>query len=395
MTTQTQTTQSVTPIKLEPPELISPVAPEQTAGAVPLSPEVEGRVKEQLEDFVGRLLAGNPKSEEFHQQIDKAFSVGRKEISDATALSNKFTQQNLVGIENDPAAKSLLELRNLFDELNPARQGELFSARKFLGIPLPFGNKLSNYLRKYQSAGDQIDKLTEQLIEAKDEIQSDIASLNVSMQQLWGAMEKLEAAAYFIRSLDSRLVSEIAQIAVSDPERAKSLEQEVLYYTRQNLQDIQATQALSINGYAVMRELKKTGREVMNACDRMATLGRAALTVAVTLARATDKQMKAMEMAQASKQTIENLIAQTGVALNSHVEMVTRFSQDPAVGIQTLQNMFDQTFKAMDAMDSYRSQALGTMAENNKMLRSQIENAQARLGLKAEQQQAPEKGIAL
>lgn len=381
------------PLRLEPPERIVPVVAEQTAGAVPLPPETEARVKEQLEDFVGKLLAGNPKSTEFHQQIDKAFAVGRKEIGDATTLANKFTQQNLIGIENDPAAQALLGLRNLFDELNPARQGDLFTPTRFLGIPLPFGNRLANYLRKYQSAGSQIDKLTGQLLEAKEEIHSDIAALNVSMQQLWGAMEKLEAAALFIRLLDGRIGDEIGRVAATDAERAKVLQQEVLYYVRQNLQDLQATQALSINAYATLRELKKTGREVMNACDRMATLGRAALTVAVTLARATDKQAKAMEMAQASKSSIESLIEQTGVALNNHVEMTTQFSQDPAIGIQTLQTMFDQTFKAMDTMDNYRSQALTTMGENNRLLRQQIETAKARLGV--QQPPADEKGIAL
>lgn len=391
MTTNTTTTQA--PFRLEPPEVIHPVVPEQTQGMVPMTPEMESRVNQQLEEFVSKLLSGNPNSEDFRVEVDRAFSVGRKEIADATSLSNKFTEQNLVGIQGDPAAQALLELRSVFDELNPAAQGDLFTPTRILGIPVPFADKLNRYLRQYESAGKQIDKLTGQLLSAKDEIQSDIASINVSQQQLWSAMEKLEGAAHFIRSLDERITQEIAQIRVSDGERARVLEQEVLYYVRQNLQDIQASQALSINAYAVLRELKKTGREVMNACDRMATLGRAALTVAVTLARATSKQKQAMEMAQASKRTIEDLIVQTGAALNQHVEMTTQFSKDPAIGVQTLQTMFDQTFKAMDTMDKFRTEALSTMSENNRMLREQLLHAQSRMGLN--QAEKTETGIAL
>ncbi len=368
-------------LQLEPPEVIQPVKPEQIPGAVKLPDEMQARIKEQLDGFMQALLSGDPKTPEFQSQLDKAFSVGRKEIETATTLSNSFTERNLIGLEDDPASKALLELRGLFDDLNPARQGDLFAPTRFLGIPIPFAKKLNAYLRRYQGAGEQITKLTEQLLEAKDAIRGDIAELDVARQQMWAALEKLEGVAFFIRSLDERMSAEIDRIKPNDADRAKVLEQEVLFYIRQNLADVQTSQALSINAYAVLGELKKTGREVVNACDRMATIGRAALTVAVTLARATDRQQKTMEMVQATQKTIEDLIVHTGVALNEHVNMTTRFAQDPALGVKTLQTMFDQTFKAMDTMDNYRTQALATMAENNRLIKAQIDTARKRLDM--------------
>ncbi|MBI3229001.1 MAG: toxic anion resistance protein [Burkholderiales bacterium] len=270
-------------------------------------------------------------------------------------------------------------MRTLFDELNPAKQGDLFTPTKILGIPVPFGNKLASYLRRYESADSQLAKLQTTLLQAKDEIAKDVAEMGVARQQLWASLEKLEGASYFIRSLDERLSGIIAGMKTSEPDRARALEQEVLYYVRQNLGDVQAAQALAINAYNVLSELRKTGRETINGCDRVSTLGMAALSVAVTLARATGNQIKTQQMLNAAKSDINNLISATGDALNAHVDATAKFASEPLLGVQQLQNMFDKTFSAMDKMEKYRSEALTTMQTNNQMMREQLVKAQERI----------------
>lgn len=118
----------------------------------------------------------------------------------------------------------------------------------------------------------------------------------------------------------------------------------------------------------------------MNGCDRTATLGMAALSVAVTLARATGVQMKTMEMLIGSKKSIEDLISWTGSALNEHVQKTVEFSSNPLLGVETLNNMFQQTFAAMDTMDKFRSQAVVSMKANNDMLRAQLTEQMKRIG---------------
>ena len=364
---------------LTPPEPLEAVPATKAAGAVKLPEALQTEVEKRVDDFIGSLLQGDPNSDDFKHNIDRAFSVGRTEIAASTTLSNRFTKQNFIGAEDTPAYKAISNMRSLFDELNPARQGDLFSPTKFLGIPIPFGNKLVKYLRRYQSAETQLGKIHSELMDAKDEVARDVADMGQARQQMWGAMEKLEAAAHFIRQLDEKLSTQIEALKNTDPERARTLEQEVLYYVRQNLGDLLAAQALAINAYNVMGELRKTGRETINGCDRVMTLGMAALSVAVTLARATGNQLATQKMLAGSKQEIENLIASTGQALNTHVEMTTKFSSNPVLGVQTLQAMFNKTYEAMDKMEKYRSEALGTMQHNNEMLRNEITKAQDRI----------------
>jgi uncharacterized protein YaaN involved in tellurite resistance len=178
-------------------------------------------------------------------------------------------------------------------------------------------------------------------------------------------------------------------LKATDPGRAKALEQEVLFYARQNLQDMLTQQAVCINGYLALDVLKKTGREMMNGCSRVATTGMSALAVAQTVARATGNQIKVMEMLSGVNSTIEGLIAESGRQLNTHVDKTTQFAQNPMIGIEKLKEMFDQTFKAMDAMDTFRTKAVEVMGQNNAMIKEQLAKAEQYVD-RTRQQQARE-----
>lgn len=367
------------PLVLQAPDVVQPVPVAKVTGAVKLPDAMKTKVEGQLDSFITSLMEGDPNSDEFKNKLDQAFSLGRKEIADSTTLSNRFTKMNFRDAADTPAYQAISNMRILFDDLNPAKQGDLFKPNTILGIPIPFGNKLAAYLRRYESADSQLSSLQTNILEAKDEIAKDVAEMGVARQQLWASLEKLEGASYFIRSLDERLSKTISDMKSTEPDRARALEQEVLYYVRQNLGDVQAAQALAINAYNVLSELRKTGRETINGCDRVSTLGMAALSVAVTLARATGNQIKVQQMLSGAKSDINNLISATGDALNAHVDATAKFASEPLLGVQELQNMFDKTFSAMDKMEKYRSEALVTMQTNNQMMRDQLVKAQDRI----------------
>ena len=189
-------------------------------------------------------------------------------------------------------------------------------------------------------------------------------------------MQKLAAAIQFAEKLDARLHAKVESLKASDPLRAKALEQEVLFYARQNLQDMLTQQAVCTNGYLALDVLKKTGREMMNGCTRVATTGMSALAVAQTVARATGNQMQVMTMLSGVNETIEGLIAETGRQLNTHVDKTTQFAQNPMVGMEKLKEMFDQTYKAMDAMDTFRSKAIDVMGQNNALIAAEIKRSE-------------------
>jgi len=366
------------PLKLTPPEVIEPVSPVQTVGAVPLPDASKAKVEAQLVAFIAALKTENVQSDAFRAKLDSAFQVGRAEIAEVTKLTNAFTEGNFVNEVNSPAYKAISEMRQLFDELNPANQGDLFAPNKVWGI-IPFGTKLQSYLRRYEGARNQIEALYEVIVHAQDDVRRSVSELGDVRKKLWGGLEKLEAVVYFIGELDNRLSAEIDAMKLADPVRARALETEVLYYVRQNLGDVQGTQALTINAYNIADELRKCGREVIIGCQRMETMGMSALSIAVTLARATGVQIRTLDVLEKSKQAVEALIAATGDAMLNHTKRVAAFSANPLLGVQKLQEMFDKTAQAVQVMDTYRSDSLVTMKANNEMLRGMVTTHIARI----------------
>ena len=361
--------------QLEPPEVIAPVAPEAAREAVPLKPELQKQVDDQVLRFIDALATEDVHSDAFKSRLDSAFALGKEEISTASSLmQGRFMQRNFVGVEDTSAFKAISEIRGQLDELNPGREGDLLQPRKLLGM-IPFGNKLEAYFRKYESAADQLKTSMGQLYAARDDMQKDVIDIEATRSKLWEAMTKLAAASRFATTLDTRLAEKVTALEATDPQRAQALRQEVLFYARQNLQDIQTQQAVCVNGYLALDVLKKTGREMINGCTRVATTGMSALAVAQTVARATGNQIKVMEMLSGVNATIGNLISETGRALNQHVEQTTQFAQNPMLGIDKIKEMFDQTFKAMDAMDTFRAKAIDVMGQNNTIIREQLARA--------------------
>jgi uncharacterized protein YaaN involved in tellurite resistance len=363
---------AVPAFQLTPPEVLTPLAPEVANTAVPLAPTLKTAVDAQVDRFVAALLTEDLHTDAFRAKLDSAFALGKEEISIAASLmQGSFMQRNFVGVEDTSAFKAIQEMRGHLDTLNPGKQGDLFQPQKLLGF-IPFGNKLQAYFRKFESAGGQLQGSMQQLYAARDDMQRDVVEVEAVRTKLWEAMQKLGGAIHFAENLDSKLAAKVASLQATDPERAKALQQEVQFYARQNLTDMLTQQAVCTNGYLALDVLKKTGREMMNGCTRVATTGMSALAVAQTVARATGNQIAVMDMLTGVNTSIENLIAETGRQLNTHVERTAQFATNPMLGIDKIKEMFEQTFKAMDAMDNFRAKAIEVMGQNNATMQQQI-----------------------
>jgi uncharacterized protein YaaN involved in tellurite resistance len=377
MTTNPATPIAETDFQLTPPDVLQPVSEAVARTAAPLSPDLKAAVDEQAARFIDALLTEDLGSDSFKVRLDSAFELGKEEISVAASLlQGRFMERNFVGMEKSAAFAAIQDMRSHLEELNPGKDGDLLQPRKFLGI-LPFGNRMQAYFRKFQSAGAQMQDALQRIYEARDDVQRDLVEIENTRVKLWDAMRSLGAAVRFAEVLDQQLTARVAALKSTDPDRAKALEQEVLFYTRQNLGDMLTQQAVTTNGYLALDVLKRTGREMMNGCTRVATTGMSAMAVAQTVARATGNQIAVMDMLKGVNASIESLIAESGRQLGAHVDRTAEFAGNPLIGVEKLKEMFDQTFKAMDSMDSFRSKAIDAMGRNNQIMKEQLARADA------------------
>ncbi len=362
---------------LAPPEAVAPLDVPQANKANRLPPDTESAVDNQVGRFIEAVLTEDLNSDSFKGKLDSAFRLGREEISIAASLmTGRFMERNMIGMEDSPAFRAIEDMRKQLDDLDPGKEGDLLTSNKFLGV-IPFGNRMKSYFRRFQSASTQLSSALKQIYAARDDMQRDGIEIESTRTKLWDAMQRLKAAIRFAEQLDASLAAKVAALKATDPERARALEQEVLYYARQNLQDMQTQQAVCVNGYLSLDVLKKTCREMGLGCERVATTGMSALAVAQTVARATGNQVRVMEMLEGVNSTIANLISESGKQLNDHAERTAKFSGNPLLGIEKIKEMFEMTFKAMDTMDNFRAKAIEAMAQNNAVMKDQVAKAQS------------------
>jgi uncharacterized protein YaaN involved in tellurite resistance len=367
------------PLLLAMPEPVTPVKEADKAAAmVPMKPEMQAAAVAQADKFIAELLSMDVTSGEFRARVDSAFRLGRKEIGDSALLTGKFLEKNFVKDTDDPAFKVMNEMRVLFEDLDPGKEGDLMSPNKLLGL-IPFGNHLHNYLHRFDSASDSLRKMIDNIYGVQDQLGRDDQELFATMNKLLEAMNKLRAVDIFIDRLDQTLTGSIAKLRPTDPARAKAIEQEVLYYARQASMDVKTQILVCINGYKMLEGLRKTGRELHNGCDRMATIGMSSLSIAVTLARAQGYQMKVMDALKKSSAAIEGLMASTAKMFGDHVDRVIEFQNNPLIGVQALKASFDTVFAGLDKMDEFRSKSIESMGANITMLKGLMAEGESRM----------------
>jgi uncharacterized protein YaaN involved in tellurite resistance len=361
------------------PEPMTPVKePDAARAMVPMKEETRVAAVTQADQFIADLLHADVTSGDFRARVDSAFRLGRKEIGDSALLTGKFMEKDFAGETNSPAFKVMNEMRTLFEELDPGKEGDLLSPHKILGV-IPFGRRLEAYLRRFDSASGSLRKLIDNIYAVEDELARDDQELFATMNKLLDSMVKLKAVDTFIERLDQTLTDTVAKLGTTDPVRAKAIEQEVLFYARQASMDVKTQMLVCINGYKMLEGLRKTGRELQNGCDRMATIGMSSLSIAVTLARAQGYQMKVMDALKQGSAAIEGLIASTTRMFGDHVDRVIQFQTNPLIGVQTLKASFDTVFKSLDKMDEFRSKNIESMGANITLLKGILAEGESRM----------------
>jgi uncharacterized protein YaaN involved in tellurite resistance len=369
-----------TGLVLVPPTAVAIVAPEQATRAVPVAPEVAGKLQATVEAYVADLLNTDVHAPSFTQKVQSISSMGDKDIRETSNVSNRLLDRptkslNATALGKDSqVATGLTELRRTVESLDPSRYN-LTGARKLLGL-VPFGNKLRDYFQRYQSAQKQISGIIQSLYNGKDELLRDNADLAQEKINLWEAMSRLRQFAYMAELLDHELAAHIEQMRAQDPDRAKVLEQDVLFYVRQKHMDILTQLAVCTQGYLALDQIRKNNTELVKGVDRATTTTVAALRTAVIVAQALTTEKLVLDQIQAVNRTTSNLIESTSVMLRQQTERVHDQAASSSVELAKLQAAFTNIYATMDSIDSFKQRALLSMQTTVDALTVEVGKAQ-------------------
>ena len=379
---------------LQPPEPAPAVEPEEAERKVPLPAERQDKLAEQAAAFVTRVVESDPESDEFKDAVRSAHQMGNASMRDAANVSNrlldkpvKSMDQGALSGESD-VSKSLLELRSTVEELDPSRRGNLFEPKKLLGF-IPWGNKLNDYFREYQSAQSHIDAIIQSLYQGRDELQRDNASIDEEKRNLWTLMQTLEEYVYLGRQIDSGLEQRVAEIEQHSEHKARAVREELLFYTRQKVQDLQSQLAVSVQGYMALDMIRKNNLELIKGVERATSVTISALRTATIVAQALTNQRLVLEQIKALNETTGDVIQGTSEMMRDQSAQIHEQAAGSTIELDKLENAFSNIYATMDEMSDYKSRALESMKQTVDTLDGQIGKARERMD-RVQQEEAQE-----
>lgn len=366
MTTQTTTIAQVA--TLSPEEIAAEVgtkAPSTIAEDIP--EEVKQRAREMLEriknvevrDIDGRnSLTDEAKS--FGQEI-------RRNIAHQSDLLNapiKDIMGNNDG--NGSISTDLLALRRKVEEINPNNFDFSESGFRRLLAKLPgIGSKLEEWWSQYQSVSTVINDILTNLEKGKDVLAKDNITLKADrdklMEYTWQLQDQLQIAML--------LDTELEQWAGSlDAAQKKYIEEDILYYLRQEVQDMQLSLGASNQAILVADIIRRANEELIRSTDRTLNISAKALQTAAALQVALSHQQKQMDAVKATNDMTVDLLKSTAEKAKTQGVQIVKDANDVSAMIDGLKQAFGDTIEAMNLLDAYKQEALPAMKNNVKLL---------------------------
>lgn len=370
-------------ITLEAPQPVAVVPQDEADQLVKLDltkvPELDAKVN----NFVMHVLQTPVNTSVFDEKVNAIHQLGSTEIRASAQIANRMLDRPAKSMDkalfdNSPIAKSLTELRSVVEDLDPSRQGSLSSPRKFLGI-IPMGKSVQDYFRKYQSSQTHINAIIESLYHGKDELMKDNASIEQEKVNMWALMQSLRQYIYVGQKIDERLEHKIGELEATDPEKARVVKEELLFYVRQKNMDFLTQLAVNIQGYLALDMIRKNNLELIKGVDRATTTTIAALRTAVMVSQALSSQKLVLDQINALNSTTSSLIESTSVMLKRQTAQVHEQASGSSVDLEKLQKSFNHIYETMHAIDVFKVKALGNMQQTLHVLTQEVDRAQTYL----------------
>jgi uncharacterized protein YaaN involved in tellurite resistance len=368
---------------LAPPAPVPVVEEEQAAGALPVDDATKTALAQRAEAFANELAAIDHRSPEFAKKIETITTMGDKELRASASVSSRLLDRPaaaLRGAKGQGAdaqtrvSNTLVDLRQTITELDPNR-ADLSGAKKALKW-LPGGDRIQRYFAKYESAQTHLNAIIKSLDSGQDELRKDNAAIETEKVNMWTTMGKLSEYNQLATALDTAVTNKVAELeAAGQSEAANALKSDALFAIRQRRQDIMTQLAVSVQGYMALDLIRKNNIELIKGVDRAQTTTISALRTAVIVSQALSRQKLVLDQITALNTTTSNLIEATSNQLRVQGAQINEQAAASTVDIQKLQQAFENVFQTMDAIDTFRSQAVDSMAATVQALEGQIERA--------------------
>jgi len=324
-------------------------------------PAMDAAAAEQVErtvaEYVETVASLDPRSQKYLRTVASIDRLGQREFTATAAMSGR-TLERRFDVERSrlaakaPLASRLAELRRIVDELSPAKMdlGRHRSRGAFgLGPQRDELDELGRYFEHFARSQAHVEEILQTIAEGRLALERDTALLGQEQVSLATVMESLRDRAHLTARLDEALTARIDVVAQTDPERADCLRADVLHAIRRRRQEILTQLAVAMQGYASLRIVEDTNREMARAMETATTTTAAALRTAVMVAQAVAGQRMALEQMEIAHRATAAIVGQEE-AMQNHL-------RDSGARVATLHAAWAEVDAALDRVDAQKEQA--------------------------------------
>ena len=369
---------------LTPPAPVAAIPEEQAAGAIPVDDATKAELAQKAAAFAADLATVDTRSPEFAQKVATITSMGDKDLRASAAVSSRMLDRPAAvvkaskggggGDAQTRVATTLVDLRNTITELDPNR-ADLSGVKKVLKW-VPGGDRVQKYFGKYETAQSHLNAIIKSLESGQDDLRKDNAAIETEKVNMWTTMGKLSEYNQLAAALDTAVTAKVAELeAAGKTEEAATLKSDALFAIRQRRQDIMTQMAVSVQGYMALDLVRKNNIELIKGVDRAQTTTISALRTAIIVSQALARQKLVLDQISALNTTTSNLIEATSNQLRIQGTEINQQAASATIDVAKLQAAFDNVFQTMDAIDTFRAQAVDSMSQTVTALEGQIERA--------------------
>lgn len=265
-----------------------------------------------------------------------------------------------MGDEGGEVAIGLTELQRAMKDLDPSMID--FTKKGFFGR---VANPIRTYFDKYQKADNVINDIMESLEKGKITLKNDNTTLEIEELSMRDLTKKLAKEIEMGIMMDEEISDALnkAKVNNDDPDRISFVSEEILFPLRQRIMDMQQMIVVNQQGIIAIEVIRRNNKELIRGVDRAKNVTISALRTATIVASALYNQKIVLEKIDLLNKTTNDLISGTSKMLKEQGAEIQRQSIESNISVDTLKSAFSDTLEALNAISSYKQEALPRLKE--------------------------------
>ena len=335
--------------------------------AINAEPGADPELDRQADQLVEKLLTLDPASEEAHSAKAAIDTMGL-DLQEAASNRSAMLKEPIKDLsaradDGGAVANALVELKLQVEDLDPGNVDlEPGWFARLLGRLPGVGTPIKRYFTKFESSQTVIDAIIRSMEDGKEQLLSDNTTLSEDQKFMREVTRKLEKAIKLAQLLDQKLSHRVARELAGQPEKAKFVEEELVFPLRQRIMDLQQQLAVNQQGIVTLEVVMRNNKELVRGVNRARHVTVNALQVAVTLAVALANQRIVLDKVKAVNETTSDLIAGTAERLRQQGTEIHKQASSSQIDMAALKKAFTDIHAALDDISAYRQEALPKMA---------------------------------